>query len=97
MKYVAAILICCLVFYLSYSVLAQENATTSKDRKSQRTKQEKTMTKSENDSQEPDEGDYFPDDQDVFSRKLFQKKLSPLTKKQKIVWTFRLSKTNTFL
>ncbi len=38
--------------------------------------------------------DYYPD---VFLRKLEQKKLPPLTKQEKITWSFRLAKSNPFL
>jgi hypothetical protein len=65
--------------------------------KSKSTTKEKTITTSEDENQEMDDDDYFADDQDIFSRKLFQKELTPLTPKEKIIWAFRLSETNTFL
>jgi DNA-directed RNA polymerase specialized sigma subunit len=40
---------------------------------------------------------YFADDQEIFARKLYQKKLAPLSEKEKIIWAFRLSKTTIFL
>ncbi|MCX6579655.1 MAG: hypothetical protein NT166_05665 [Candidatus Aminicenantes bacterium] len=40
---------------------------------------------------------YFADDQEIFARKLYQKKLAPLSNKEKIIWAFRLSKTTIFL
>ena len=40
---------------------------------------------------------YFADDQDIFSRKLFQKRLGPLSEKEKVIWSFRLAAPNTFL
>ena len=36
-------------------------------------------------------------DQEIFSRKLFQKTLPPLKKKQKVIWAFRMSKHDLFL
>jgi hypothetical protein len=44
-----------------------------------------------------EEDDFFVNDQEIWSRKLFQKKLPPLSKKEKIIWAFRLAETNTFL
>jgi hypothetical protein len=40
---------------------------------------------------------YFVDDQEIFDRKAYQKKLTPLSDKEKIIWAFRLSKTTIFL
>jgi len=99
MKYAAVILILvlCLILYLSYVVLAQDSMIPGEDPQSKRTTEEKTVTMSEDDSQEMEDDDYFADDQDIFSRKLFQKKLTPLSTKEKIIWAFRLSETNAFL
>lgn len=36
-------------------------------------------------------------DQEIFSRKLFQKTLPPLKKKQKVIWAFRMSQHDLFL
>jgi len=36
-------------------------------------------------------------DYEIFSRKLFQKTLPPLKKKQKIIWAFRMSQHDLFL
>jgi predicted DNA binding CopG/RHH family protein len=79
--------------------LAQSGSTSpapdSQDRQS-----DKTSIISEEVGQETDDEDIFSDDQEIFSlrqRKLFQKKLVPLTNKERIVWAFRLSETNTFL
>ena len=44
-----------------------------------------------------EEEDDFGYDQDIFSRKLFHKKLPPLSKKQKIVWAFRMAEANSLL
>jgi hypothetical protein len=99
MKYTAAILILifCLILYLSFVVWAQDSVTSGEDSKRKSTTEKKTMTMREDDRQEMDDDDYFADDQDIFSRKLFQKKLTPLSTKEKIIWAFRLSETNTFL
>ncbi|NIM78739.1 MAG: hypothetical protein GTO20_08110 [Candidatus Aminicenantes bacterium] len=59
--------------------------------------QEKTITPPEEESPIIEEDDFFIDDQEIWSRKLFQKKLPPLNKKEKIIWAFRMAETNTFL
>jgi hypothetical protein len=97
MKYAAVVLILCLIFYLSYMVLAQDSKIPGEDPQSKRTTKEETATISEDESQEMDDDDYYTDDQDIFSRELFRKELTPLSTKEKIIWAFRLSETNTFL
>ena len=52
---------------------------------------------SEEDKEEMDYEDIFTSDQETFHGELFQKELPPVTKKQEIVWAFRLSETNPFL
>ena len=97
MKYAAIVLILCLLFYLSYMVLAQDSKISSENPQSKRTTKEETTTKSEDKNQDMDDDDYYADDQDIFSRELFRKELTPLSTKEKIIWAFRLSETNTFL
>ncbi|MCK4835711.1 MAG: hypothetical protein KAT17_03705 [Candidatus Aminicenantes bacterium] len=41
--------------------------------------------------------EYLYDEHEIFSRKLFQKKLPPLSKKEKIIWAFRMSEPDLFL
>jgi hypothetical protein len=48
-------------------------------------------------AQQLEEDDDVWFDQEFFRRKLFQKNLEPLTKRQKITWSFRMAETNTFL
>lgn len=60
-------------------------------------REQKKIDREEEENDDIDYGDIFSDDQDMISRKLFQKRLPPLTKKQKIVWAFRLAETNPFL
>ncbi len=103
MKYAAGILILGFIFYLSYSLLAQDNGIPGETPGNQATGEQKTATVSEGQTQEdpPDmeDEDYITEDQDVFSstRKLFQKKFDPLTQKEEIIWAFRFSDTDTFL
>jgi hypothetical protein len=44
-----------------------------------------------------DEDDMFFYEQESFSRKLFQRKLTPLSKPEKIIWAFRMSEPDLFL
>ena len=44
-----------------------------------------------------DEDDIFFYEQESFSRKLFQRKLTPLSKREKIIWAFRMSEPDLFL
>ena len=44
-----------------------------------------------------DEEDYMFYEQEIFSRKLFQKTLPPLTQEEKIIWSFRMSEPDLFL
>lgn len=106
MKYIGAILILCLIFYLSYSLLKAQDHPVTDEELSETGEQEKTgqteeksfqVTERERTSDDLEDEDYYVDEQEVFSRKLFQKYLDPLSKKQEIIWTFRESKTHTFL
>jgi hypothetical protein len=55
----------------------------------------------------PEKSDRFPDSEDdifsttyereLLSRKIFKKSLPPLSRKEKISWSFKTAKTNTFL
>jgi hypothetical protein len=58
---------------------------------------EKTISLPEEESPMIEEDDFIIYDQEIWSRKLFQKKLPPLDKKEKIIWAFRMAETNTFL
>lgn len=44
-----------------------------------------------------EEDDMFFYEQESFSRKLFQRKLEPLSKHHKIIWAFRMSEPDLFL
>lgn len=51
----------------------------------------------EGSGEDAEDENYFVDDQEIFDRKSYQKKLTPLSDKEKIIWAFRLSKTTIFL
>jgi hypothetical protein len=98
MKYIGAILILSLIFYLSFSLLKAQDHPAAGDGFSETGAQEKSSRVTESEETIDDmEEDYYVDEQEVFSRKLFQKYLDPLSKKQEIIWAFRESKTHTFL
>jgi len=112
MKIVLRIIILGLVLYLGYSILAQAQTinrngtnrgrtvnTTAADSQKVTKIQEKTpgLSEYEYDSSEIEDEDFFPYDQDFLTRKLFQKKLLPLTRKERITWSFRMADSNAFL
>jgi hypothetical protein len=55
----------------------------------------------------PEKSNRFPDSEDdifsttyereLLSRKIFKKSLPPLSRKEKIIWSFKTAKANTFL
>ena len=101
-----------LVLYLCYSILARAqtikndgpkrgrtvNTTTAESEKDTKI-QERTPGFSEYDydSTEIEDDDFFPYDQDFLTRKLFQRTLPPLTRKEEIIWSFRMADSNAFL
>jgi hypothetical protein len=112
MKIILRIIILGLVFYLCYSILAQAQTinrnetnrgstvnTTADESKSVTRIEEKTpgLNEYEYDSSEIEDDDIFPYDQDFLTRKLFQKPLPPLSKKERIIWSFRMADSNAFL
>lgn len=101
-----------LVLYLCYSILAQAQTTdrdgTNRGRTADKTTaksgkvtalEEKTpgLSEYEYNSSEIEEDDFFPFDQDLLTRKLFQKTLLPLNRKERITWSFRMADSNAFL
>ncbi|HLP45369.1 MAG TPA: hypothetical protein VK469_05460 [Candidatus Kapabacteria bacterium] len=59
--------------------------------------QKMDFTANEGGGEDGEEENYLADDQEIFARKLFQKKLAPLSRQEKIIWAFRLSKSTIFL
>ena len=58
---------------------------------------QKTSDLNQDSSAQIDEEDYFLDNQEIFPREAFQRRLPPLSKKKKIIWSFRLSEPHPFL
>ena len=112
MKILLRIIILGLVLYLCYSLLAEAqtinrnetnrgrtvNTPGAESKKAARI-EEKTpgLSEYDYDSPEIEDDDFFPYDQDFLTRKLFQKKLLPLTRKERIIWSFRMADSNAFL
>lgn len=112
MKILLKIIILSLVLYLCYSILASAQSTdgngTNKGKTVNKTaaksekaaaNEEKTpgLNEYEYDSSDIDEDDFLPYDQDLLTRKLFQKTLPPLNRKERITWSFRMAESNAFL
>jgi hypothetical protein len=99
MKTIIKILVSIVILYLSVSMLAQNQkpVTESSTQSSREEIQEPDIDIPDEDTPEMEDEDFYPYDQGIISRKLFQKKLAPLSRKQKIKWSFRLAETNSFL
>ena len=99
MRIIAVILLFGLVFYLSLSLTpAQQFDREERDVRTE-TRLGQTVEETAADPENPDtsEEDMFMDEQDIFSRKVFQEELEPLKKSEKIVWAFKLADGHTFL
>ena len=96
MKILTTILIFVIIFYLTYSILAQNDIN---DNNFNRENIEPTAAFDETTGNlmRTEEEDPLNYDPDIFLRKLDQKKLPPLTGKEKIIWSFRLADKNPFL
>ena len=112
MKILLRIIILSLVLYLCYSILAQVQTTDKNGATREKTVnkpaakseqvtaiEEKTPRLNEYDYDNPEieEDDFLPYDQDFLTRKLFQKTLPPLKRKERITWSFRMADSNAFL
>ncbi|MCP4149274.1 MAG: hypothetical protein GY757_16115 [bacterium] len=109
MRYLVALLIFCTFVYLVYT-FASRDKSVSGDPAGVGVSQEagngdyqvdpaSAYGDDSDNAPDPDteEEDFFTDDQDIYSRELFQKTLKPLSRKKKIVWAFRLAESNPFL
>ena len=103
MKHIIKILVLIFVIYVFYALTAQASGRQTNDDPQAEitgnTEQIEPQQIDDPDDPSPDldDEDYFSYDQDILSRKLYEKKLSPLSPKEKIIWSFRLAETNTFL
>lgn len=92
-----------LITILSFSLLSQEQEISGAPGSNTTPPQNPPLTGespvSPDSAEEPpyDSNNFLPDEQDVFSSKLFQRKLNPLTREEKIIWAFRIADKYTFL
>lgn len=105
MKILIRILIITVVFYISFTVLAQQSLPPEDDIQDQSQydfpespAKEKTFRAVKEENPEVEDDDFISYyEHEVFSDKLYQKKLSPLDRKDKIIWSFRMAEANFFL
>jgi len=109
MRRIITIVILSIVLYLSYSLVAQssfiggtgDNETTGYEEQMQQPEFPPQSTDRpidlKDDPMQTDDEDLFAYDQDFFTRKFGQKKLSKLNNKKKIAWAFRMADANAFL
>ena len=99
MKLIIKFLILFFIFYLCYVIVAESHADTGSAGapKKETAAREKTPEFNNDEEPEMEDDDIYSYDQEFFLKKLYQKGLPALTKKEKIIWAFRLAETNTFL
>ena len=96
MKTIIKTLIFIVLFYLSFSLVTQNSVRAQdKDENKKETVQEQKVEIPDDDNFIDDEE--YPYDQDMISRKAMQKELEPLPQNEKIIWSFRIARTNAFL
>lgn len=93
MKHIIKILAVLLLIYLSFVLTAQNDGPPENNAAPQTVDVEVP----DDQNQEMEDDDYFLYDQDMLSRELYEKELPPLSNKEKIIWSFRLAETNSFL
>lgn len=107
-KILIRILILIFVLYLGYTVTAQNLGFGYRDDKPKTTPKTNTeettpppdedgMELFREDSPEMEEEDFFSFDQDYLAGRIHQRKLRPLSSKEKIKWAFRMAQANAFL
>lgn len=107
-KLLIRILILVLILYLSYTITAQnlgfgfqddkpETAETTGSQETEPPPDGDGMDLFREDSPEMEEDDFFSFDQDYLTGRIHQKKMNPLSDKEKIKWAFRMAEANAFL
>jgi hypothetical protein len=111
MKILLRFILMVFVLYLCYSILADAQtmdrdignreigAPPAANKKKDINVKEKThnLNGYEYDRTGLEDDDFFPYDQDYLTRKLFQKEWGPLTRRERIIWSFRMANSNVFL
>ena len=96
-KFVVILIVCFLIFVLTgqRSTSAQEDEFMVPVENN--SMPGNPMQMESNTTQDIDDEDSLPYEPDILSRKVFQKKMEPLSNKEKIIWSFRMAETNSFL
>lgn len=85
-----------LFFSLSLSFSDSNKDKSYNNPQIEKTKEQTSFQMQENDDYKL-EDDSFDYESDFFRRKIYQKKLLPLSNKEKIIWSFRMANKNPFL
>ena len=98
MKLLRRIIIFLLVFYLTYMFLTKiTHGDVLSNESAMMIPQTSAIDQSSENYMGTEEEDQLFSEPDMLFRKLEQKKLPPLSEKEKITWSFRLAETNPFL
>ncbi|MCK4763559.1 MAG: hypothetical protein KAW12_15270 [Candidatus Aminicenantes bacterium] len=98
MKILTTILIFVIIIFLTFSIMTKKSLSDDNfDQENIASETPGFDKTTANYMGTEEEEDPMYSDPDIFLRKLEQKKLPPLTGKEKIVWSFRLAQTHQFL
>jgi len=92
----------CLIIFLFFSLsLSFSDSNTNKDKsynspQIKKTKEQTSFQMQENDDYKIEDDDFYYES-NFFPRKIYQKKLVPLSNREKIIWSFRMANKNLFL
>jgi hypothetical protein len=89
-------LIIFLFFTLSLSFSDSNEDKSYNNPQIKKTKEQTSFQIQENDDYKVEDDDFYYES-DFFRRKIYQKKLPPLSNKEKIIWSFRMANKNLFL
>ena len=108
MKVVMRILLLAVVFYVSLLLISPDSSVEAQDlqeqllqerlNKSKPTGQENTFETVDEKNPDTEDDEFVPYyEHDLILDKLYKKKMPPMSRKEKIVWSFRMADTNFFL
>jgi hypothetical protein len=87
------------IFFLSFLIGSANPQVKLEDNPEKTIKQDQDPVKKGQDKKEKEQetGDTYFTDDDILFQNLHQKKLPPMTQKEKIIWSFKLAKDRIFL